>query len=81
MTIINIADLKDPNDLGGRSYREVNNEKQHKYGLGDLVEIEGEKAFIARLGRDCDGTPLYSICMHGYAEESLKLVCKNPDTN
>ena len=59
---INIADLKCPDDPQGRTYREINNAKQHKYQVGDLVEIEtGVRLFIALQTRDCDGTPLYCL--------------------
>jgi hypothetical protein len=58
--IENIADLKDPNDPAGRSYRQVNAEKAHGIALGALVELErGARLFVVMLGRDCDQTPLY----------------------
>ena len=86
---INVADLKDPNDPQGRSYREVNRDKRHKYAIGQLVEIEnGCRLFVAKHTRDCDETPLYSLAVnldyydeielmkwhHGYGEESIKAV-------
>lgn len=84
---VNIADLKDPNDLQGRSYREVNAEKLHNIPIGALVELEnGARAFVVQHTRDCDQTPLYSLAIdpdpeqhkfstcHGYDEESLKEV-------
>lgn len=59
---INIADLKDPNDANGRSYREINNAKIHRFKVGELVEIDhGVRVFIALQTRDCDGTPLYCL--------------------
>lgn len=62
MPIHNIADLKDPNDKQGRSYREVNNAKVHLFQVGDLVEVDsGIRLYITKLTRDCDGTPLYSL--------------------
>lgn len=88
---INVADLIDPSDPQGRSYREINREEQHKYSVGDLVEIaNGVRLFIVALKRDCDETPLYSLGAeltiyenpflnrhhHGFAEESLKLIIK-----
>lgn len=79
MHFINVADLTDPNDPEGRSYRVVNNAKRHVYGVGDLVEVRGESAFITELTRDCDGTPLYSISMSGFCDESLKLICHKKD--
>ena len=58
-----IADLKDPNDTQGRTYREINNAKKHTLKIGQLVEIDsGARMFIVQLSRDCDGTPLYYLC-------------------
>lgn len=58
----NIADLKDPNDAQSRSYREVNNSTQHKFNIGEFVEIDdGVRMYIAMQNRDCDGTPLYCL--------------------
>lgn len=80
-----VADLKDPNDQQGRSYREVNRDKRHNISLGSLVEINnGARAFVVKHTRDCDQTPLYSLAIdpddcnfsmdHGYGEESLKTI-------
>jgi hypothetical protein len=61
--IVMIHDLKDPDDPQGRSYREVNAEKKHKFPVGALVEIRGgARLFIVKQTRDCDQTPLYSLC-------------------
>jgi hypothetical protein len=58
--IINVADLRDPDDSEGRSYRQVNAEKTHGIPEGALVELaSGARLFVAHLGRDCDQTPLY----------------------
>lgn len=60
--MINIADVKDPGDPHGRTYREVNNAMAHKYDVGQLVEIDhGVRVFVAKQARDCDGTPLYCL--------------------
>lgn len=60
--MINISDFKDPNDQQGRTYREVNNAKKHKYKVGQLVELDnGVRLFVAMKTRDCDGTPLYCL--------------------
>ncbi len=60
--MINIADLKDPSDPEGRTWREINAAKKHKYAIGDLVELDsGARLFIADLTRDCDQTPLYTL--------------------
>jgi hypothetical protein len=84
----NIADLKDPYDKKGRTYREVNNSTCHGIGVGVLVELEtGVRLFIAKQTRDCNGTPLYVLTpemkgeyplnemkwLHGYSEYDLKI--------
>ena len=84
---INVADLKDPNDPQGRSYREVNREHRHNIPVGILVELKsGARAFVVKHTRDCDQTPLYSLAIdpdpeqhkfsmcYGYDEESLKQI-------
>ena len=59
---VTIADLKDPNDPEGRTYREVNNATKHSFDVGQLVEIDhGVRLFVAKQTRDCDGTPLYCL--------------------
>ena len=87
IVIVNLADMIDPNDSKGRSYREVNAEKQHKINIGTLVELEnGARLFVAKHARDCDQTPLYSLgidiedkysWIHGYPEESLRRIERN----
>ena len=72
MEIINIADLKNPKT--GKTYREENNALQHKYKVGDLVEIipwdaecvyDGMRLYVIGCVRDCDGTPLYVLGSKG----------------
>lgn len=64
--LINIADLPDPDDDQGRSYRQVNNDTKHSFEKGELVELHnGERLFICKISRDCDGTPLYQLGIHG----------------
>ena len=72
MGIINIADLKNPET--GKTYREENNALQHKYKVGDLVEIipwdeeceyAGMRLYIIGCVKDCDGTPLYVLGSKG----------------
>lgn len=85
--MINLADLKDPKDPLGRSYREVNAEMNHKIPIGTLVELEsGVRVFVVLHNRDCDQTPLYSLSIdpdpeqctfsmsHGYLEKNLKQI-------
>lgn len=72
--VIMVADLKDPNDPQGRSYREVNNATQHAIPIGTLVEVKFDEWFgngacwkiharlwVVQHSRDCDGTPLYGV--------------------
>jgi hypothetical protein len=62
MNFVNIADLQDPNDLQGRSYRQVNYARKHIFEVGQLVELDdGVRLYIAKQSRDCDGTPLYCL--------------------
>lgn len=71
MELINIADIVD--DSTGKTYREKNLEKGHNIPLGTLVEVDfddsgledpvkGLRLYVVEHSRDCDGTPLYSLC-------------------
>jgi len=87
---VNVADLPDPEDSQGRTYREVNAEKTHKIPLRSLVELGGGvRLFVAMHTRDCDMTPLYSLTpeldneydslhkdkwVHGYSQECLTVI-------
>jgi hypothetical protein len=69
---LNLADLIDPTDSEGRSYRQINAGKTHKIPMGALVELvadseypgpmDGARLFVVYRGRDCDQTPLYWLC-------------------
>ena len=86
MNVINIADLTDPEDKQGRTYREVNNAKVHFYAIDTLVQLEcGARLHVEKHTRDCDGTPLYTLSdrtdagsfndyalYHGYHGDALK---------
>lgn len=64
--IVIIADLVDPDDPRGRTYREVNRAKKHAIPLGTLVELEsGARLFVVHHARDCDQTPLYHLSVDG----------------
>lgn len=67
---INVADIQCSDDPEGRTYREINNAKEHSIPVGALVEIgdeeypsksDGVQLFVVCLSRDCDGTPLYYL--------------------
>lgn len=67
-SFINIADIVDPEDPQGRTYRQINGAKGYAIPLGSLVEVrhatypssdDGIRLFVAHHGRDCDETPLY----------------------
>lgn len=61
--VINVADLRDPNDSDGRTYREVNLSLEHSIPIGSLVELEdGVRLWVVYHSRDCDGEPLYELC-------------------
>jgi len=78
----NVADLIDPTDLNGRTYREINNSTPHTFSCGDLVGIStGARLFVTRLSRDCDGTPLYCLGVNtghtvlaGYCADDMELI-------
>jgi len=73
--IINVADLRDPNDPQGRSYRQVNAERQHAIPIGTLVELEdGERLYVVFHHRDCDQTPLYGLSLKDWAEEPNEFI-------
>jgi hypothetical protein len=66
--IVNVADLTDPDDPQGRSYRQVNADKQHAIAIDTLVELTekdgsygNERLYVKQHARDCDQTPLYSL--------------------
>ena len=62
--MIHISDLRDPDDIQGRNYRQVNASKVHTIPIGALVEMSnGSRAFIVWHGRDCDQTPLYYVSL------------------
>lgn len=64
MSIVVLHNLRDPDDPQGRSYREVNLEKTHRFRLNSLVELSnGVRVFLSRYARDCDGTPLYDVML------------------
>ena len=81
VTFKNVADLVNPKDSKGRTYREINNTIKHKLSVGDRVETyDNMVLFITKHTRDCDGTPLYSLgdakgrhLTNGYSEDSVKL--------
>jgi hypothetical protein len=58
----NVADLVNPDDPQGRTYRQINATKTHKIPLGSLVELRsGVRLFVVNHNRDCDETPLYYL--------------------
>ena len=80
--MIVIHNLKDPHDPRGRSYKEVNLEKQHRIPIGALVELQGEdgtedehygvRLYVVAHLRDCDGTPLYA--MSAYRTDTVEKI-------
>lgn len=82
VNIIKFGDLpNNPNDPNGLTIREANAQIQHKYPIGTLVQVKfdtwfGDGACMkveARLWvlehtRDCDGTPLYTLCEKSWQE-------------
>jgi len=85
MNLINIADLENPKT--GKTYREENNAKVHKYKIDDLIEIiawdedceyGGMRLYVIGCVRDCDGTPLYVLGSKGM--ELYQKAFVKPDT-
>lgn len=85
MIFTTLYDSVDPNDSLGRSYKQINEEKNHSIPNGALVEINstGVRLFVAIKGRDCDQKPLYWLSHEkdsnaplfgGYSEESLTVI-------
>lgn len=62
VTLVNISDME--SDVPGKTWKEKNSEIKHNFQIGSLVEIieTGVRLFIVKLTRDCDQTPLYSLC-------------------
>lgn len=56
-----IHNFVNPNDPQGRTYKQINAEKEHAYPVGALVEVvdTGIRLFVVLLSRDCDMSPLY----------------------
>lgn len=90
-TSFSVADLIDPDDLQGRTYRQVNAARAHSLPIGALVEIEsGARPFIVHRGRDCDQKPLYRLAAEpdeerhegkwhgGYPQDSLTAIARRP---
>lgn len=60
MEIIMFSDIVESN---GKTIRENNLEIKHRLKVGDRVSIKDNVCtFVCHLDRDCDGTPLYSLC-------------------
>lgn len=69
VSLMNIADMADPKDDQGRTYREVNAAIEHSIPVGTLVELDGgERMFVVKHTRDCDQSPLYCLGVHGREE-------------
>ena len=96
--VLFIGDIVESN---GKTIRQNNLEKKHNINLGELVEVKYEewhgngacekihaRLWVVSHGRDCDGTPLYSLSAYkteniawqlhdirtGFAEESLTVI-------
>lgn len=87
-----IHNLKDPSDPQGRTYKQINLEKQHRIPLGTLVELltedgweeddrpyrKGVRLYVVAHHRDCDGTPLYAMSADRCDTEELRPGFANP---
>lgn len=63
--LVNLADCRDPDNPQGRSFRQVNAERQHEFAIGSLVEDTetGVRVFVVEQTRDCDMSPMYTVAM------------------
>jgi hypothetical protein len=72
MNAINVADIVEEN---GKTIRQNNQEKTHNIPVGTLVEVDWHtwhgagacevtraRLWVISQDRDCDGTPLYTLC-------------------
>jgi hypothetical protein len=74
-----ISDFQDPDDSEGRTYRQINNAKQHIFKVNDEVKVVMQTE-ITGLTRDCDGTPLYSTALaHGISEDAITPITNSLD--
>lgn len=77
---VNIADLANPNDTLGRSYREINRAKRHQIPVGSLVELEsGARLFVVQQNRDCDESLLYYLSEDPLDTNPVRNGFKNPN--
>lgn len=73
----NVSDMKEKN---GKTWKENNLAKTHKYPIDSLVEVKYDtwfgggactkvhaRLFVFSHNRDCDGTPLYSLSQRRYS--------------
>jgi hypothetical protein len=64
----NIIILHNLVEKNGKTIKENNLLLKHKIKIGTLVEVinlenyEGVRLYVVAHTRDCDGTPLYSLC-------------------
>lgn len=62
MSLIVLHDIVDSSDSQGRTFKQINMARAHKYALNSLIELKnGARVFLARYARDCDGTPMYDV--------------------
>jgi len=100
-----VYDLVNPDT--GNTYKQDNLELKHNIPLGALVEVKFDqwlgdgacwkvhaRLWVVKHTRDCDGTPLYSLCVrkrdwlhylqveslsfHGFTEDRLKPIELTP---
>jgi hypothetical protein len=71
--------LSDMIEDNGKSVKENNMEKNHNIPIGSLVEIKetGERLYVCMQTRDCDGTPLYALCLWEVLADFFHIDFKN----
>jgi hypothetical protein len=91
MRNLNIQMVSDLVEENGRTIRENNLDRQHELPIGALVQVDNEctgsgsqwtrvvQGYIAVLGRDCDGTPLYYLTIreHDLLDAQIEHDCRH----
>jgi hypothetical protein len=78
--LVNVADIVNPKT--GKTFRQENKEKTHKYNVGDRVFFidncsrdPGLRTMVVKeLTRDCDQTPLYNLIARTYMPFEQELI-------
>jgi len=83
------TNFKDIKEANGNTIEENNLKKPHNIPLWSLVEVKAEKwyghgacikyharLFVVKHERDCDGTPLYTLCRRPDPEQEFEILAE-----